>query len=518
MRLKANQLGAGVILSYVGQGLQILITLFYTPVMLRMLGQSEYGVYQIAFSIMSVLALFNFGFSNSYIKFFSTARQGEDAEKNVAALNGLFLLTFAGLGALVLGIGAVLTVHIEAVLGGNLTPAELETARIVLPIMVVNCAMSFLGVVFRNYTIAYERFIALQALDIFGTILNPCLTFPLLLMGKGSVGMAVTLLAVTVIKDGLFALYCFSRLQMRFSCRRLPFSAFRGIAAFSLYIFIENIVTVVNLNIDRFFLGRMIGSAAAAIYAVGGQINTLYTTLSTSISSVFAPRVNRMVAEDCRRRELSLLLCRVGKIQFSAMGLILGGFAVFGKRFMGIWAGAGYGEAYWIALLLMLPVTLHLVQHVAVEMQRAMGLQKYRSLICGCTAALKLVVTVVLIPYFGGIGAAIGTGVAYVVNTVAVDIFYTKRAGLDMLGFWREIGRMLPGAVVPLACGLLLLPLINSCHIAVYFALIAAYVLLYVASLYFLGLRRSERAQLMSFFKNRGVAAAEPAVNHDSEV
>ena len=68
MKIKANQLSSGVLLSYVGQGLQILIALFYTPVILRLLGQSEYGVYQIAYSVMSVLSLFNFGFSNSYIK------------------------------------------------------------------------------------------------------------------------------------------------------------------------------------------------------------------------------------------------------------------------------------------------------------------------------------------------------------------------------------------------------------------------------------------------------------------
>lgn len=38
-----NQRKAGVILSYAGEIVKILVNLVYTPIMLRLLGQSEYG-------------------------------------------------------------------------------------------------------------------------------------------------------------------------------------------------------------------------------------------------------------------------------------------------------------------------------------------------------------------------------------------------------------------------------------------------------------------------------------------
>ena len=43
----------GVILSYLETGIGMLISLFYTPVMLRLLGQGNYGVYQAATSVMN---------------------------------------------------------------------------------------------------------------------------------------------------------------------------------------------------------------------------------------------------------------------------------------------------------------------------------------------------------------------------------------------------------------------------------------------------------------------------------
>ena len=56
-----NELKAGVILSYVNLLIGNLIPFFYTPVMLELLGQSEYGLYGIANSVMGYIGLLNFG-------------------------------------------------------------------------------------------------------------------------------------------------------------------------------------------------------------------------------------------------------------------------------------------------------------------------------------------------------------------------------------------------------------------------------------------------------------------------
>ena len=46
--MQINQRKAGVALNYVSEGVKIVTALVYTPLMLRLLGQSEYGLYQLA--------------------------------------------------------------------------------------------------------------------------------------------------------------------------------------------------------------------------------------------------------------------------------------------------------------------------------------------------------------------------------------------------------------------------------------------------------------------------------------
>ena len=49
-----NQLKAGAFLSYVSIGLNNIVGLLYTPFMLRMMGQSEYGLYSLVASVVAI--------------------------------------------------------------------------------------------------------------------------------------------------------------------------------------------------------------------------------------------------------------------------------------------------------------------------------------------------------------------------------------------------------------------------------------------------------------------------------
>ena len=55
--MSVNELKAGATLNYIILGLNALLGLVYTPFMLRMLGQSEYGIYSLAASVIAYLSI-----------------------------------------------------------------------------------------------------------------------------------------------------------------------------------------------------------------------------------------------------------------------------------------------------------------------------------------------------------------------------------------------------------------------------------------------------------------------------
>ena len=501
---KIGQLKAGVLLSYLSQILQILITIFYTPVMLRLMDQGDYGLYQIVFSVVGFLSLMTFGFSGSYVRFFAVSEAKDNPDQEIARLNGTFILIFGTLGIIVLLLGLWMAVNTDVVLGGKMSETELDRAHILMYLMVLNCALNSPEIVFKNFMIANERFITLQTLNAISIILNPCLTFPLLLWGKGSIGMCVALLIITIVKLMVSAYYCIQKLKMKFCFHNLEFSAVKDIGTFSFYIFLESIISMINVSVDRFLLGKFVGSVATAVYAVGGQINTLYMYLSQTISSVFVPRINRLVEQGNKDKELSDLFIKVGKIQFLILYMVLLGFCLFGQRFMQLWVGESYDMSFFVAIILIVPNTINLIQNIGYEIQRAKGLQKYRSLMWLGIAILNVIITILLIKHYAECGAAMGTAIAWIVGSgFVMNWFYARYVHLDVKRFWKEIFFLAKGGIIPAISFAIFYDYFKQCSICIYMLGLVMFVFIYSTSMIFTGLHHIERRQFISYVKEK---------------
>lgn len=67
--MAVSQLKAGAFLNYVVILLNLAVGLLYTPYMLRMMGQSEYGLYSLVASVISYLTVLDLGMGNATIRY-----------------------------------------------------------------------------------------------------------------------------------------------------------------------------------------------------------------------------------------------------------------------------------------------------------------------------------------------------------------------------------------------------------------------------------------------------------------
>ena len=157
-----NQLRSGSLLTYVQMTLNIIVSIAYTPFMLRILGKSEYGLYSTVASTIAILSVLSLGFGGSYVRYYILYRK-EKADDKIARLNGLFLIVFSVIGLIALACGLYLTFHLEMVFKTGLTDAEYHTARILMLLLTANLAVSFPMSVFSNIISAQEQFVFLKA-------------------------------------------------------------------------------------------------------------------------------------------------------------------------------------------------------------------------------------------------------------------------------------------------------------------------------------------------------------------
>lgn len=492
-----SQRKAGVILSYISQGIQVLSGLIYTPIMLRLLGQSEYGLYQLVYSVVSYLSLLSFGFTASYMRFYSRAKAKND-EEDVSRLNGMFMVIFLVIAVICILCGTVMVGNIELIFADGLTPQEYPTARILMALMIFNLALTFPNSVFDAFTSAHERFFFQKMLVVLQNLLNPFLALPLLLLGYGSIGMVCVTTFLTVAKLAVNVWFSLKKLKVHFIFNGFRFGLLKEMWVFTFFIFLNQIIDQVNWSVGKFLLGRLSGTTAVAIFGLGAQINSMYLQFSTSISNVFVPKVNRIVATSDDNSELTKLFTKVGRVQFIILALIFTGFIFFGQPFMVFWGGEGYADSYYIALWLILPVTVPLIQNLGIEIQRAKNKHKARSIVYFCIAIANVLISIPLIRVVGTVGAAMGTGISLIAgNIIFMNWYYQKHIGLDMFYFWKSISKFIPSLVAPCIMGVLIMQFVTINSLIVLGLWIVLYAAVYCVSMYFLGMDNEEKQMVM---------------------
>ena len=142
-------------------------------------------------------------------------------------------------------------------------------------------------------------------------------------------------------------------------------------------------------------------------------------------------------------------MARIGRVQWLVLGLLAGGFIVFGRYFiLNIYAGKEYEGAYEAALFLVLPILIPLIQNVGIEMQRALNKHQFRSIIYLIIAISNVAISIPLAAKWGAVGAAMGTAISLLVgNGLIMNIFYHKVLRIDMKYFWSEIAKTWKGFV-----------------------------------------------------------------------
>lgn len=491
--MKINELKAGSILSYLQMIIGALVSIIYTPVMLRLLGQSEYGLYNLTASVISYLALFNLGFGSSYIRYYAKYKVKDDKE-GIAKLNGLFLIVFSIIGVVALVAGIILSFNTKLIFADGLTSNELETAKILMLILSLNLALSFPASVFVSYITANEKFVFQKTLNMIKTVISPFAMLPVLLLGYKSIGMVIVTTIISVGVDLFNTFYCVRKLKIKFIVKSVDLKLLKEIALFSVFIAINSVIDQINWSIGKLLLGRYRGTAATAVYGVAAQLNSLYIQISTSISNVFTPRIHKIVAGSDNNRKMTDLFTRVGRIQFLILSMVCMGLMFFGKPFIERWAGANYSDTFYIAVLLILPVTIPLIQNLGIEIQRAKNMHQFRSIIYLFMAALNVGISIPLCKAYGGIGCAIGTCVSMVIaNVFIMNIYYHKKIGLDMVYFWKNIVSIFPAFILPIITGLLLVRFFDIYKVFPLILSGAIFCLIYIISIWFIGMNQYEK-------------------------
>ena len=259
----ADQRRSGALLSYLYIIVNTLTVLVYQKIILATLGESEFGLYQLAASVINYMSVMDLGFNNGIVNYTAKYR-ATDREADMKKLHGMFKMIFYGIGLVAMLIGVVITLNVETFFGSSMTAAEIGKCRIIMTVLTVNLGLTFALSIYNAIIIAYEKFIFVKIVTILRSLLNPLIMIPLLWLGGDSITMVIVLSGVNVFCLLLNYFYALKKLNIKVRYCGFDKGIFAEIFSYSIFIFIAEIVDKINWSVDQIILGVVKGTKEVA--------------------------------------------------------------------------------------------------------------------------------------------------------------------------------------------------------------------------------------------------------------
>lgn len=491
----------GTILGYAHVALQSVISILYIPLLINGIGDGEYGLYQIMSSIIAYFAIMESPMSAAILRFYSQYKAKGEIEQmeNVLAVGQKIFRYISGILIIVTIPSVFLVLKVYA---NSFTAWELKESIIMFLIMILNIVITLNNYVYVAVINANEKYVFIKLLSIATLLLQPISVYMLI----KKIPYAITIVTVQVVFNLIVSLtrryYARKRLNIRIKLHNKNMQLVKRMVFFSASILLVALADQIFWRSGQLILGAIFDTSTVAIYSVGAQLNTMYISIACVLGNLMMPVVTQIYHQRNGEEKLTNYFTKIGRLQSFLVCLIISGVVLFGKEFIVLLSGENYLPAYYVALLLMIPYAVDLVQICGGTILQIKDMYKYRAYTLTIMAAINIVLTVIFSKHIGLIGAAIATAICTAIGFgIVMNCIYLKKAKLNIWYFWTNVIPICFGTFLCMISG----GLINKIQIEqpyIQFAVhVALYILLYSVFMFVFMFNKNEKEQSIGFVK-----------------
>lgn len=421
----SKELYWGVTLSYLTTFVSLGISLLLTPIIIRLLGQSDYGLYETIGSFVNYLAVLDLGFGAVVTRYTAMYHQRGDFETR-----DRFLYTcrnvYIVLSAVVIFIGTVLFFFIDDAFRDSFSEQELQRAKVLFVIVLSTTSLSIFSQVYKGALNGVQLFIWPRIIQLIKAVLGKVASIAILYLGATSVGFTMVIFVFELVATVLLMVK--THTVVAFKKNKMPRKQLVEIFSFTGYLFVLAIVSQIYWQIDKLILGMFMGTISVAVYSAALNIENILRNVSASIKDVLIPKAATLVEQDISHTTLTTdFMVKSSRIIFMVYGLLLVGLSVLGKKFLFLWLGEDYVQAYPLLMILGYATLLPTLLIPGEELCKTFNKHGPLTIIYLSVSILNIVLTIFMVKSMGLYGAAISTAIGLLAGNVIISCIYYHR-------------------------------------------------------------------------------------------
>lgn len=478
------------------------IGFFMMPFLISQLGDALYGIWILIVSIVGYGNLLDFGVRTSIVKYVSQHHAIDDQDR----LNSLFTTTLTVY--MIIGILVLCSVAGATLFLPNLfqIPQELvDEARWVLLIIGVNLALKFPSGVFEGFLAGLQRYELANGIAIGFNLLRTVLVVLLLINGRKLLALAAVGLGIDFLMSAVMAVVCLRLLPwLSFSRRYLSRVVLRQIYTYGMWSATIAVASRVLYESDSILISIFLPTMAVTHFAVANNLIRYLRQLASGFGWVFNPAASNLEARNQEER-LERLLIYGTRFAFAIVLPIAVLIGLVGREFLTLWVGSQYaGESGTVLIILALSQVFAMAQFPAGSVLFGLNRHCYLAAILVCEAILKVALSLILLPFYGIVGVAVGTAIPELIaSLIMIPILITRITNIRLSQYFQLVFLRPFASVLPIiALVFVLKAAVLPTSWAVLIAEVAAGLIVYAVSFLSLCLDSSHRIIISHIIKH----------------
>lgn len=407
--------------TFLAQIIGFLFPIILTPIIIKYIGDKEYGIYVLIMGFIGSFGLFDLSISTSFIKFISEFYNKGDVDRLNKYINtGYFFYLLFSLLSLI--VGYLLSKPLLSLIN---IPPELQEKS--LYVFQVSLLIFFVTTAFSIYVSILTSLQKMYIMNISGLVLgflNAGAVIIVLMLGFGLKGLIWVQFCLVIISTVVNVLYTKKYLpQVKINPAYFSKEPLKRMSKFGLQMQLSKLASFASDKYDEFLLGYFYILNDVTYYNLGARIARLGRFLPFQLVPQLAPAAAELAAKNETEKLKQLFSDATKFLALFSFPVFLFIF-VFSDEIILTWVGNGYEPSVFIIRILVIGQLINMTFSApGNSIIPNIGIPKYQMFEGIIFLCVNLVLSFVLIKNFGITGAAYGNSTAFVIGSLFV--FFT---------------------------------------------------------------------------------------------
>lgn len=495
-----NKIAQNTLVQYIQLVLNVLIGLISIRLILRALGDIDYGIYDLVAGVVGLLSFISSSLSQTSVRFLSVAlgRKGSPRQIGEVFSRCFWLHIYTGGVLLVLlFVGGFLLLA-----GGlNIPDERLFVAKGIYLFMLLSLFLDIAITPFKALLVSHERFVYISCVGIACSLLKlgTAVTISVFDNGDKLLLYGILMFFVTLFNSICYVVYALREYRSKMSFRISRVGEMNEIVNFSSWVVLDVLGIVATRQGYSILFNSFFGPVQNAVFALSRQVEGQVYTISSSVVEAMRPQIMQTYGSGDIKRTYRLSMS-AGKFGFSMMSLIAIPLLVMMPEVLGLWLGDVPEGTVLFTRLMVVACMLEQLTRGLTYASQASGDIKKLSLCVSIIRTSALPISWILL--FLGAPAYVAIVVfllSEAVGSLARVYIFSRTFAFSPLLFVRDV---LLRLILPFVMSLCICEILwsNASGALGMFVVVVLNVVVYVLSLYFLGFTVSEKVSVFGVF------------------